>query len=51
MHMQPLFKNCAYIGSGFDVKLFETGLCLPSGSDMTWGQQDEVIERIKEMLN
>jgi pyridoxal phosphate-dependent aminotransferase EpsN len=39
-----------YHGSGFDETLFANGLCLPSGSDMTDDQQDEVIERILDLL-
>lgn len=50
MHMQPLFDGARYVGSGVDEHLFETGLCLPSGSDMNQAQQTEVIERILELL-
>lgn len=51
MHMQPLFEGERYIGFRFDEHLFETGLCLPSGSDMTERQQTEVIERILNLLS
>lgn len=51
MHMQPLYAGAPYHGTGVDERLFETGLCLPSGSDMTDAQQDEVIERMIEVLN
>lgn len=51
MHMQPLFKENRYIGSGFDESLFADGLCLPSGSDMLDGEQDEVIDRIQAVLD
>lgn len=50
MHMQPLFEGSHYFGSCFDERLFETGLCLPSGSDLTTAEQDEVIDRIEELL-
>lgn len=50
MHIQPLFDGARYVGSGVDEHLFETGLCLPSGSDMTEAQQSEVIERILTLL-
>lgn len=46
MHMQPLFEGARYVGSGVDENLFETGLCLPSGSDMTPAEQGEVIDRV-----
>ena len=47
MHLQPLYSGSPYHGAGYDERLFENGLCLPSGSDMTDDQQDEVIERIR----
>tara|TARA_R110001599_G_scaffold266200_2_gene466949 strand:+ start:2166 stop:3299 length:1134 start_codon:yes stop_codon:yes gene_type:complete len=50
MHMQPLYAGAAYHGSGVDETLFENGLCLPSGSDMSDDQQDEVIDRILALL-
>jgi pyridoxal phosphate-dependent aminotransferase EpsN len=50
MHTQPLYAGAPYHGSGFDETLFANGLCLPSGSDMTDDQQDEVIERILDLL-
>lgn len=50
MHMQPLYKNAIYHGNGVDEKLFANGLCLPSGSDMSVDEQDEVIELIKTLF-
>lgn len=51
MHMQPLYKGAPYHGSGVDERLFEHGLCLPSGSDMSDAQQDEVIEHVLAVLS
>ena len=51
MHMQPLFDGARYVGSGVDEGLFQTGLCLPSGSDMTEDEQGEVIDRIRALLS
>jgi dTDP-4-amino-4,6-dideoxygalactose transaminase len=42
MHMQPVFKGAPYYGSNVAEKLFEHGLCLPSGSNLT----DKDFERI-----
>lgn len=50
MHLQPLFGDAPYHGYGHDERLFLHGLCLPSGSDMTDGQQDEVIDHILDLL-
>lgn len=51
MHMQPLYSGTPYYGSGIDERLFEQGLCLPSGSDMADAEQDEVIERVAKLLD
>ena len=50
MHMQPLFDGSIYHGTGIDERLFEQGLCLPSGSDMTEAEQGEVIDLIMNYL-
>ena len=42
MHMQPVFENAPYYGGKVAEQLFDCGLCLPSGSNMT----DEERERI-----
>ncbi|PTK62954.1 aminotransferase class I/II-fold pyridoxal phosphate-dependent enzyme [Staphylococcus haemolyticus] len=51
MHLQPFFESYDYIMSGNDngAYLFNHGVCLPSGSDMTDAQQDRVIEIIKSL--
>lgn len=51
MHMQPLYEGAPYHGSGVDERLFANGLCLPSGSDMSDDQQDEVIQRLLTFLS
>lgn len=35
MHMQPVFSNAPYYGSDIAEKLFDDGLCLPSGSNLS----------------
>lgn len=34
MHLQPVFKNAPYYGEKVSEKLFEIGMCLPSGSNL-----------------
>lgn len=46
MHQQPLYKNSAYYGKGVSDWLFEHGLCLPSGSNMTQKNLERVIQTI-----
>jgi len=47
MHLQPIFKNCIGYKNGTSEKLFEKGLCLPSGSNST----ENELRRIIELLN
>lgn len=35
MHMQPVFRDCRFVGNGFGEEVFARGLCLPSGSGLT----------------
>jgi dTDP-4-amino-4,6-dideoxygalactose transaminase len=49
MHLQPIFKSAPFYGDGTSDRLFEHGLCLPSGSNMTNQDQDRVIEQIKKI--
>ncbi len=55
LHLQPLFKGTAYYPHNEDehvaVELFEKGICLPSGSGMTKGQQAKVINRILDFFS
>ncbi len=47
MHMQPLFAECECVGGSVSEALFDQGLCLPSGSNMTDGQIARVIETFR----
>jgi dTDP-4-amino-4,6-dideoxygalactose transaminase len=51
MHLQPVFKNCLYYGNGVSERLFDKGLCLPSGSNLTQNELNRVVARIKEVVN
>ena len=49
MHLQPLYKDCEYItkdSRDISKELFEQGLCLPSGSNLSISDQNRVIEII-----
>jgi dTDP-4-amino-4,6-dideoxygalactose transaminase len=51
MHMQPVFKNALYFGNGVSERLFDKGLCLPSGSNLTDVELNRVVARIREVVN
>ncbi|MDT8415084.1 MAG: aminotransferase class I/II-fold pyridoxal phosphate-dependent enzyme [Flavobacteriaceae bacterium] len=46
MHLQPVFSSYPYYGNQVAETLFENGLCLPSGSNLS----DPDRDRIKEAL-
>lgn len=50
MHMQPIYENAPYYGGSVCEKLFEQGLCLPSGSSLTDEDIARVIDAIKKAL-
>lgn len=54
LHLQPLFEGCAFYSHAKDdvvcERLFERGICLPSGSSMTREEQDRVIEVVASTL-
>ncbi len=51
MHMQPVFKGCDAYLNGVSEKLFNKGLCLPSGSSLSMGQKELIVEKIKEFVH
>lgn len=50
MHLQPLYKDCAYYGNGVSDELFTKGLCLPSGSNLTTVELERVVVAIKGFI-
>lgn len=47
MHLQPVFAGSRFYGNGFCENLFKKGLCLPSGSNLTYDDK----KRIKAALH
>lgn len=50
MHLQPVFKDCAFYGARVAEDLFEKGLCLPSGSNLSNSDRDRIAKSIKKLL-
>lgn len=46
MHMQPVYKDYNFIGSGISEKIYESGVCLPSDTKMT----DEDLSRVCNVI-
>jgi dTDP-4-amino-4,6-dideoxygalactose transaminase len=51
MHMQPVYHGTNFFGSGNCEKLFENGLCLPSGSNLTADDFNRIFEVLNKVLN
>ena len=47
MHLQPVFSSAPYYGDGTAEKLFNDGLCLPSGSSLS----NEDVFRVLNIIN
>lgn len=50
MHMQPVFEEYPYFGERVAEELFNKGLCLPSGSNLTQEDLNRVVEAIKKVV-
>ena len=48
MHLQPVFAGAPFYGDGTSEKLFERGLCLPSGSNLKEEELDRVVKAVKQ---
>lgn len=49
MHLQPLYRDAEYVmvdGEDVSRHLFENGICLPSSSSLTIGEQQKVIQAV-----
>jgi pyridoxal phosphate-dependent aminotransferase EpsN len=44
MHLQPIFKDYPCYGGSISERLFEQGLCLPSGSNLSPADLDRVVD-------
>lgn len=50
MHLQPVFEKYPYYGNRLSERLFEKGLCLPSGSNLTEDDLDRVATGVKRLF-
>ncbi len=48
MHLQPVFAGCEYFGGAVGADLFERGLCLPSGSNLSRADLERVAAVVLE---
>ena len=50
MHLQPIFSTYPYYGSNIAETLFDNGLCLPSGSNLTHNDRERIAKAIKAVF-
>ncbi len=53
MHLQPVFQGCRYVTHGDESvsdQLFDQGLCLPSGSNMSISDVERIVNVIRRFL-
>lgn len=50
MHLQPVFESYPFYGTGIAEGLFEKGLCLPSGSNLTDDDRERISSAIHDCL-
>lgn len=50
MHLQPVFADCPFYGDGTAARLFEQGLCLPSGSNLVDADFSRIFEVLTQIL-
>lgn len=46
LHLQPVFSDCSYYSKGVADDLFQTGLCIPSGSSLSMEDRQKICDVI-----
>ncbi|WP_262250029.1 DegT/DnrJ/EryC1/StrS family aminotransferase [Parapedobacter soli] len=50
MHLQPVFEDAPFYGDGTSERLFEKGLCLPSGSNLIEDDLQRVVKIVRRLF-
>ena len=50
MHLQPIFERYPYYGTNVAETLFDNGLCLPSGSNLTESERERIKEAVLDFF-
>lgn len=50
MHLQPVFEKSPYYGASVSEELFNKGLCLPSGSNVSENEQNRILLVLKSFF-
>jgi dTDP-4-amino-4,6-dideoxygalactose transaminase len=49
MHLQPVFEHYPFFGDHTSDRIFEQGICMPSGSDLSIQQIEEITSIISNL--
>ncbi len=50
MHLQPYYAGCAMAGGSISARVFDLGLCLPSGSTLSDAEREWIADQIRTVL-
>jgi dTDP-4-amino-4,6-dideoxygalactose transaminase len=50
MHLQPYYQDYEMVGGAVSNRLFELGLCLPSGSNLAADDRMRVVELVRSVI-
>ena len=50
LHLQPVFADHEVVGGAVCARIFEHGLCLPSGSALSVADQSRVVDVVRELV-
>ena len=51
MHLQPVFEKYPFYGEQVSATLFENGLCLPSGSNLSEDDRERIAAVVREFFS
>jgi dTDP-4-amino-4,6-dideoxygalactose transaminase len=51
MHLQPVFRQYPFYDDHTSENLFENGLCLPSGSNLSAEDRSRILNCFKSVFN
>ncbi|SNS83546.1 dTDP-4-amino-4,6-dideoxygalactose transaminase [Ekhidna lutea] len=51
LHLHSAFSEAPYVGGRLCEDMYEKGICLPSGTGLSYQQQELVIEKIKQFFD
>ena len=51
MHLQPIFKDAPFYGGTVSESLFNFGLCLPSGSNLSKNDKERIKSCVSNYFN